>query len=118
MSPVQRSYLQYLSGLQSDALPILEYWDRSFINGYIVAEILTKIEPKCKPEEWNIYEKIVKREETSTCKLEAWHQKLDKILMKPHPSFDDFCKVLMAEWVRILSLIIWQVATVEVILNS
>ena len=48
-----------------------------------------------------IYEKIIKREEISTCKLEAWHNRLDKVLMKPHPSFEEFCKVIMGEWVKI-----------------
>ena len=48
-----------------------------------------------------IYEKIIKREEISTCKLEAWHNRLDKVLMKPHPSFEEFCNVVMGEWVKI-----------------
>ena len=71
------------------------------MNGYIVEESRTRIYPKWKPAAWNIYEKIIKKEETSTCKLEGWHNKLDKILMKPHPSFEEFCKVLMGEWVKI-----------------
>ena len=57
--------------------------------------------PYWKIEEWNIFEKIVKDEGTSTCKLEAWHQTLDKLLMKAHPSFEDFCQVIMREWIRI-----------------
>ena len=52
-------------------------------------------------EEWNIYDKILNDEETSTCKLEAWHQTLDKLLMKAHPSFEEFCQVIMREWIRI-----------------
>ena len=57
--------------------------------------------PRWRIEEWNIYEKIIKKEETSTCKLEAWHKNLDRILMKPHPSMEHFCRVLMGEWVKI-----------------
>ena len=57
--------------------------------------------PKWKIEEWNIYEKIIKKEETSTCKLEAWHKNLDRILMKPHPTMEHFCRVLMGEWIKI-----------------
>ena len=87
--------------IKSSTLPILEYWEKGLVKGYIVEETRTRIPPKWKPEEWNIYEKIIKKEETSTCKLEGWHNKLDKILMKPHPSFQEFCQVLMGEWVRI-----------------
>ena len=75
--------------------------DKDPSKGYVVAETRKTILPKWKVEEWNIYEKIIKKEETSTCKLEGWHNKLDKILMKPHPSFEEFCKVLMGEWVKI-----------------
>ena len=71
------------------------------MNAYIVEESRTRIYPKWKPAAWNIYEKIIKKEETSTCKQEGWHDKLYKILMKPHPSFEEFCKVLMGEWVKI-----------------
>ena len=35
--------------------------------------------PSWKIEEWNIYEKTSKDEETSTCKLEAWHMTLDNL---------------------------------------
>jgi hypothetical protein len=62
---------------------------------------VSQIEPKWKVEEWNIYEKIIKKEETSTCKLEAWHKNLDNILLKPHPSLEDSCRVLMGVWVKI-----------------
>ena len=91
----------HFQNIKSSAVPILEYWEKTLVKGYIVEETRTRILPKWKPEEWNIYEKIIKKEDTSTCKLEAWHKKLDKILMKPHPSFQEFCQVLMGEWVRI-----------------
>ena len=87
--------------IKSSTTPILEYWEKSLVKGYIVEETRTKISPKWKPEELKIYEKIIKKEDTCTCKLEGWHNKLDKILMKPHPSFQEFCQVLMGEWVRI-----------------
>ena len=91
----------YFHSVKSPAIPVLEYWEKNLIKGYVVAETRKTILPKWKVEEWNIYEKIIKKEETSTCKLEGWHNKLDKILMKPHPSFEEFCKVLMGEWVKI-----------------
>ena len=46
--------------------------------------------PSWKIEEWNIFDNIIRDEETSTCKLEAWH-----------PSFEEFCLVIMREWIRI-----------------
>ena len=91
----------YFNSVKSPALPVLEYWEKNLVKGYVVAETRKTILPKWKVEEWNIYDKIIKKEETSTCKLEGWHNKLDKILMKPHPSFEEFCKVLMGEWVKI-----------------
>ena len=91
----------HFQNIKSSAVPVLEYWEKTLVKGYIVEETRTRILPKWKPEEWNIYEKIIKKEDTSTCKLEAWHKKLDKILMKPHPSIQEFCQVLMGEWVRI-----------------
>ena len=71
------------------------------MKGYVVAETRRTVLPKWKIEEWNIYEKIVKKEETSRCKIESWHNRLDKVLMKAHPTFEEFCEVIMDEWVKI-----------------
>ena len=91
----------YLKSLNSAALPVLDYWEKNLVKGYMVAETRRTVLPKWKIEEWNIYEKIIKKEETSTCKLEAWHQNLDRLLMKAHPTFEEFCQVLMGEWNKI-----------------
>ena len=93
--------LAYFESVKSDALPVAKYWEKNFIKGYIVEETQRTVLPRWRIEEWNIYEKIIKKEETSTCKLEAWHKNLDRILMKPHPSMEHFCRVLMGEWVKI-----------------
>ena len=93
--------LAYFVTIESKALPILEYWEKNFVKGYVVAETRRTVLPKWKIEEWNIYEKIVIKEETSTCKLESWHNRLDKVLMKAHPTFEEFCEVIMGEWVKI-----------------
>ena len=93
--------LAHFVNIQSQALPILEFWEKNFVKGFIVAETRRTVLPKWKIEEWNIYEKIIKKEETSTCKLESWHNWLDKVLMKAHPTFQEFCKVIMGEWVKI-----------------
>ena len=42
-----------------------------------------------------------KKEETYNCKLESWDNKLDKVLMKAHPTFEEFAKLLMGEWNKI-----------------
>ena len=93
--------VQHFTTIQSEALPILEYWEKNFIRGYVVAETRRKVLPKWRIDEWNIYEKIINKEETSTCKLESWHNRLDRVLMKTHPTFEEFCKVIMGEWVKI-----------------
>ena len=79
---------EHFVAIESKALPVLEYWEKKLVKGYIVEETRRMVLPSWKIEEWNIYEKILNDEETSTCKLEAWHQTLDKLLMKAHPSFD------------------------------
>ena len=91
----------YFTSINSQALPVLEFWEKNLVKGYIVAETRRTILPKWKIEEWNIYDKIIKKEETSTCKLESWHNKLDKVLMKAHPTFEEFAKLLMGEWNKI-----------------
>ena len=80
---------------------MLDYWEKKLVKGYLVEETRRMVLPNWKIEEWNIFEKIINNEETSTCKLEAWHQTLDKLLMKAHPSFEEFCKIIMREWIRI-----------------
>ena len=57
--------------------------------------------PKLTIDEWIINEKIINKHETSTCNLEARHQKLSKVLMKSHPTFEDFCKSLMGGGTKI-----------------
>ena len=51
-----------------------EYWEKKLVKGYLVEETRRMVLPNWKIEEWNIFEKIINNEETSTCKLEAWHQ--------------------------------------------
>lgn len=92
---------EHFQAIESKALPVLEYWEKRLVKGYLVEETRRMVLPSWKIEEWNIFEKIIKDEETSTCKLEAWHQTLDKLLMKAHPSFEEFCQVVMREWIRI-----------------
>ena len=92
---------EHFQAINSKALPILDYWGKNLIKGYIVEETRRLVLPTWKIEEWNIYEKIINHEETSTCKLEAWHKTLDKLLMKAHPSFEEFCQVVMREWIQI-----------------
>ena len=92
---------KYLDDNLSDALQVLEYWGKHLVKGYIVLETQNHVLPKWKISEWNIYEKIINKHETSTCKLEAWHQRLSKVLMKSHPSFEDFCKSMMGEWTKL-----------------
>ena len=91
----------YFTTINSEALPILEFWEKNLVKGYIVAETRRTILSKWKIEEWNVYDKIIKKEETSTCKLESWHNKLDKVLMKAHPTFEEFAKLLMGDWNKI-----------------
>ena len=71
----------YFTTINSEALLILLFWEKNLVKGYIVAETRRTILPKWKIEEWNVYDKIIKKEETSTCKLESWHNKLHKVLI-------------------------------------
>ena len=75
---------------KSEALPILVVWEKNSVKDFIVEETRRTVLPRWKIEEWNIYDKIIKKEDTLTCKLESWHNTHDKILMKAHPSFYEF----------------------------
>ena len=55
----------YFTTINSEALPILEFWEKNLVKGYIVAETRRTILPKWKIEEWNVYDQIIKKEETS-----------------------------------------------------
>ena len=90
----------YFDDNLSDPLPVLEYWGKHLVKGYIVVETQNHVLPKWTIDEWNIYEKIINKYETSTFKLEAWHQRLSKVLIKSHPTFEDFCKSLIGEWTK------------------
>ena len=59
---------------------MLEYWSKKPVKGYIVEETMRMVLSSWKIDKWNIYEKIIRDEETSTCKLEARHQTLDKLI--------------------------------------
>ena len=72
----------HFEAIGSKALPVIDYWEKKLVKGYLVEETRRMVLPNWKIEEWNIFEKIINNEETSTCKLEAWHQTLDKLLMK------------------------------------
>ena len=59
---------------------MLEYWSKKPVKGNIVEETMRMVLSSWKIDKWNIYEKIIRDEETSTFKLEARHQTLDKLI--------------------------------------
>lgn len=69
---------EHFEAIESKALLVLDYWEKKLVKGFHVEETRRMVLPSWTIEEWNIYDKILNDEETSTCKLEAWHQTLDK----------------------------------------
>ena len=55
----------YFELVKSEAIPVAKYWEKNLVKGYIVEETRRTVLPRWKIEEWNIYEKIIKKEETS-----------------------------------------------------
>ena len=55
--------LIHFKNIHSKFVPILEYWEKGLVKGYIVEETRTRIYPKWKPAEWTIYGKKFKKEE-------------------------------------------------------
>ena len=41
----------HFQNIKSSAVPVLEYWEKTLVKGYIVQETRTRILPKWKPEE-------------------------------------------------------------------
>ena len=55
----------HFQSIESKALPVLEYWEKNLVKGYLVEETRRMVLPNWKIEEWNVYEKIIRKEETS-----------------------------------------------------
>ena len=50
---------------------------------------------------WSVFSKVLEERTRTTDKLEAWHRRLQEIIVRPRPDFDTFLKVICEEWIFI-----------------
>ena len=75
-------------------------FDKYLVRGYTNAAGV-HVPPKWGPEMWSVYSKVLEERTRTTDKPEAWHRRLQEIIVRPHPDFDTFLKVLCEEWIFI-----------------
>ena len=50
---------------------------------------------------WSVYGKVLESRTRTTDKLEAWHRRLQAIILRPHQDMDTFVRTLCEEWIFI-----------------
>ena len=91
----------YLKSKDGDAYKVWVEVDKEMVRGMVDESTLNDIPPRCAPETWNCYQKVLEGKRRTTGAAEAWHRRLENIIEKAHPDFVSFCKALMKEWIRI-----------------
>ena len=93
--------LEYdLKERKSKAMPVFNHFDKYLVRGYTNAAG-NHVPPRWGPEMWSVYSKVLEGRTRTTDKLEAWHRRLQEIIIRPHPDFDTFLKVICEEWIFI-----------------
>ena len=85
---------------KSKAMPVFNHFDKYLVRGYTNAAG-NHVPPRWGPEMWSVYSKVLEGRTRTTDKLEAWHRRLQEIIIRPHPDFDTFLKVICEEWIFI-----------------
>ena len=63
---------EHFEAIESKALPVLEYWEKRLVKGYLVDETRRMVLPSWNIEEWNIFEKIIRNEESWQLGTKHW----------------------------------------------
>jgi len=82
--------------------PLITYFDNTYVNGPTVrgtAEDSGTVRrpPMFPPQMWNVVDRFVNDLPTTTNRLEAWHRRLQAIVVIDHPSFYDALHLLRLE---------------------
>lgn len=71
--------------------PIIEYFDRTYVNGPVIRTMTSQErvhrEPMFPPSMWNVAERFNNDLPTTTNHVEAWHRRLQTLIVFDHPSF-------------------------------
>lgn len=71
--------------------PLMEYFDRTYVNGPVIrrtaADLPVHRLPLFPPSFWNVADRFASNLPTTTNHVEAWHRRLQTIIVVDHPSF-------------------------------
>ena len=98
--PVWKLLEKNLKERKSKSLPVFEHFSKHLVSGY-TNNSGQLVPPKWGSQMWSVYGKVLENRTRTTDKLEAWHRRLQAIIIRPHPDFDTFLKTLCEEWIFI-----------------
>ena len=89
-----------LKDRSSKSLPVFDHFSKYLVLGYTNSKG-DQVPPKWGPQMWSVYGKVLENRTRTTDKLEAWHRRLQAIILRPHPDMDTFVRTLCEEWIFI-----------------
>ena len=101
-----------LKDRKSRSLPVFDHFSKYLVRGYTNSRG-QEVPPKWGPEMWSVYGKVLENRTRTTDKLEAWHRRLQAIILRPHPDMDTFVLTLSEEWIFIKTNIKKHLAKME-----
>lgn len=101
-----------LKDRKSRSLPVFDHFSKYLVRGYTNSRG-QEVPPKWGPEMWSVYGKVLENRTRTTDKLEAWHRRLQAIILRPHPDMDTFVLTLCEEWIFIKTNIKKHLAKME-----
>ena len=81
-------------------MPVFDHFSKYLVRGYTNSKG-EQVPPKWGPQMWSVYGKVLENRTRNTDKLEAWHRRLQAIILRPHPDMDTFVRTLCEEWIFI-----------------
>jgi hypothetical protein len=85
------------SSMPADGQPLVEYFDQTYVGGHVVRGTTVRRPPMYPPSMWNVVDRFVNELPTTTNRLEAWHRRMQTIIVIDHPSFYDALHQLRKE---------------------
>ena len=101
-----------LKDRKSRSLPVFDHFSKYLVRGYTNSRG-QEVPPKWGPEMWSVYGKVLENRTRTTDKLEAWHRRLQAIILRPHSDMDTFVLTLSEEWIFIKTNIKKHLAKME-----
>lgn len=97
LDKVEENFLKLKDEMPADFLPVYEYFGSNYVRGKAARGRSRRVPPRYAPSLWNQYDSVLTRTARTNNISEGWHNRLQVVIGKQHPSLYAFLVELKKE---------------------